>query len=88
MIPPNQGSILSSDSSLNRTPREYFYISGYEGPNEIYQDFLDREHIVISMIKFSYPKGETVTPGNPYKFGMLNSPEISHLGKTLISPNW
>ena len=36
MIPQNQGSSLSHDSSLNMTPRENFYISGYEGPNEIY----------------------------------------------------
>ena len=35
MIPPIQGSSLSQDSSLNRTPRENCYISGYEGPNEI-----------------------------------------------------
>ena len=35
----------------------------------------------------SDPKGETVTCGSPYKFTRLNSPEISHPGKTLISPN-
>ena len=39
MIPSNQGSILSLDSSLNRTPRENCYISGYEGPNEILKMF-------------------------------------------------
>ena len=36
MIPPSQGSSLSQDSALNKWPRENFYISGYEGPNEIY----------------------------------------------------
>ena len=41
-----------------------------------------------SMVKVSNPEGETMTCGSPYKFAMLNSPEISHLGKILISPNW
>ena len=40
------------------------------------------------MVKFSETKGEKVTRGSLYKFAMLNSPEISHLGKNLISPNW
>ena len=39
------------------------------------------------MVKFSYPKGEIVPRGSLYKFAMLNNPEISHLGKTLTSPN-
>ena len=34
MIPPNQGSNLSQDSSLNKTPRENCYILGYKGSNE------------------------------------------------------
>ena len=38
--------------------------------------------------KFSDPKGETVTRGSLYKFAKLNSPELSHRGKTIISPNW
>ena len=29
-----------------------------------------------------------MTRGSPDKFAILNSPEISNLGKTLISPNW
>ena len=73
MIPPNQGSSLSQDSSLNRTPRENCYISGYEDPNEISQDVPDREHNVLSMINFSYPEGETMTHGSLYNFVMLNN---------------
>ena len=88
MIPPNQGSILSQDSSLNMTPRVNFYISIYEGPDEISQDVLDREHTINYVVKFSGPEGEIVTRGSLYKFSILNSPKISHLGKTLISPNW
>ena len=88
MIPPNQGSNLSLDSSLNKTTRENCYILGYEGPNKIAQDVPDRAWILISVVIFSDPQGETVTCGSLYKFAMLNSPEISHLGKTLISPNW
>ena len=61
---------------------------GYQGPNEIYEDFIERELSVISMVKCSDPDDETVTRGSMYKFAMLNSLEISHLGKTLISPNW
>ena len=53
MIPPNQGSSLSHDSSLNRTPAKNWYISGYEGPNEISQDVLDREQTVIFVVNVS-----------------------------------
>ena len=88
MILLNQGSILFQDSSLNRTPRENFYISGYKGPNKISQDVPDRARTVISVVKVSYPDDEIGTRGSPYKFAMLNNPEISHLGKTLISTNW
>ena len=88
MIPPNQGSSLSQDSSLNMTSRENCYILGYVGPNEILQDVLDRAQTVISMIKVSDPEGETLTHGRLYKFDMLNSPEKIHHRKTLISPNW
>ena len=88
MIPPNQGSSLFKDSSLNRTPRENCYISGYEGPNEIYQDSEDRAWTLFFVVKFLDPDDETVTNGSPYKFSMLNSPEISHLGKIILSPNW
>ena len=88
MIPTNQGSILSLDSSLNRTHRENFYISGYEGPNEILQNVLDREQALISVVRSSDLEDETVTRGILYKFAILKSPERHHLGKTLISPKW
>ena len=88
MIPPNKGSSLFQDSSLNMTPRENCYISVYEGPNESYQDVLGREQNFIFVVKFSYLDDETWTHGSPYKFAMLNSPKIHYLGKTLISPNW
>ena len=88
MIPPNQGSSFSLDSSLNMIPRENCYISGYEDPNEILHDFLDREQTIIFVVKGSYLDDETGTRGSPYKFAMLNSPELSHRGKTIISPNW
>ena len=88
MIPPNQGSSLFQDSSLNRTPRKNGCISGYEGPNEIFQDVLDRARNLISMVKVSDPDDERGTHGSSYKFSMLNSPEICHLGKNLISQNW
>ena len=55
MIPPNQGSSLSHDSSLNRTPRENCYISGYEGPNEILKDVPNRAWTLLSAVKFSDP---------------------------------
>ena len=88
MIPPNQGSSLSQDSSLNKTPGENFYISGYEGTNEKFQDVPHRVQTLISVTKVSEPKGEIVTRDSLYKFAMLNSPEISHLGKLRISPTW
>ena len=88
MIPPNQGSSLSQDSSLNRTLWENCYILGYEGPNEIYQDFPDKAQNVISLVKFPDPEGETMTRGSLYKFDLLNSPKMRHLGKTHISSNW
>ena len=88
MIPPNQGSSLSQDSSLNRTPTENCYISGYEGPNENFQDVPDRARTVISVVKVLDPEGQKVIRGSPYKFVMLNSPERSHLGKNIISTNW
>ena len=88
MIPPNQGSCLFQDSSLNRTPRENFYISGYEGPNEILQYFPDRGWTAISVVNFLDPDDETGTRGSPYKFSILNSPEKCHLRKNLISTKW
>ena len=88
MIPLNQGSSPSQDSSLNRTPRENCYISGYEGPNEISQDVPERAQNLLLVVKLSNPEGETVPRGRPYKFALLNSLEIRHLGKTRISLNW
>ena len=88
MIPPNQGSSLSKDSSLNKTPWENCYISSYEIPNLISQDVADRAQIVVYVVKGSDPEGETVKRGSPSKFVMLRNPEISHLGKIRITPNW
>ena len=88
MIPPNQGSILFHDSSLNRTPRDNLYILGCKGPNEILQYVLDRAWTVLSVVKFSYPEDETVTRGSPYNFAMLKIPVTGHLDKMIISPNW
>ena len=61
MIPPNEGSSLFQDSSLNKTPRENYYISGYKGPNEILKDFLNRARTLLSMVKVSYPDDDTGT---------------------------
>ena len=88
MIPPNQGSSLSLDSSLNMTPMENCYIQGYDSPNEILQDISDRAWTILSVVKNFDHEGETLTRGSLYKFAMLKSLEIGHLGKTLINPNW
>ena len=61
---------------------------GYKGLNEISQDVSDRAQTFVFVVKVLDPKGETVTRGSPYKFTMLNSPEIHYNGKTLISSNW
>ena len=42
----------------------------------------------MSMVKVSDLDDIPLTRGSLYNFAMLNSPEIGHLGKTLISPNW
>ena len=39
------------------------------------------------MVKYSDPEGEIVTRGSPYKFSILNGPEISHPGKNRLSPS-
>ena len=67
---------------------ENCYISVYEGPNEISQDFPNREWNLVSVVKFSDLEGETMTLGSSYKFAMLKSPEISNLGKICISTDW
>ena len=61
---------------------------GYQGPNEISQDVPKRAQTLIYEVDFSDPNDEKVTRGSPYNFAMLNNPEIGHLGKTIISPNW
>ena len=88
MIPPNQGSSLFQDSSLNRTPRENFYILGYKGPNEIYEDVTEIVSTVIFLVLILDPEDQAVTCGNPYNFIVLNSLVTGHLGKMIISPNW
>ena len=88
MLPPNQGSSLFQDSSLNMTPRENCNISRYKGLNKISEDVSKMEWNLIYLIQVLDPKDETVTRGSPYNFAMLNNPEKGHLGKTLISPNW
>ena len=67
---------------------ENCYILGYQSPNEISQDVLEREQNVLSVVEFSDPEDETVTRGSLYNFVMSYSPETGHLGKMLISPNW
>ena len=88
MIPPNQGSSLSQDSSLNMTPGENCYISGYRGPNVIYQYVIERAQTLRSVVEFLDAKDETMTCVNPYNLPMLNNPETGYLGKMIISPNW
>ena len=61
---------------------------GYKGPNEIFEDVPERAKNLLSVVRVSDPKEETVTRGSPYNFAVLNSPKTGHLGKTLISPNW
>ena len=80
MIPPNHGSSLLHDSSLNMTPGEHCYVSGYEGPNEIPQDVPYRAWNLIYVVNVSDLEDETMTCGSLYKFSMLNSLEICHLG--------
>ena len=76
------------DSSLNMTPGENCYISGYKGPNEIYEDVLEIKQTLIFVVQVSDLEDKTMTRGIPYNLAMLNSPEIGHLGKTIIRPNW
>ena len=70
------------------TPRENCYILGYEGPIKISQVVPDKEQNLIYFVKVSDSDDETVTHGSPHKLANMNSLEISHLWKTLISPNW
>ena len=70
------------------TPRENFYILGYRGPNENFQDVTKHKWNLLYVVKVSDPEDETITHGSPYNSAMLNSPEKGHLGKMIISPNW
>ena len=88
MVPPNKGSSLFQESSLNMTSRKNCYISVYEGPNENFQDVLDRPRTLLSVVKFSEPNYEIEKRVSLYQFAILNSPKISGLGKTLISTHW
>ena len=88
MITPSQGSSLFHDSSLNKTPGDNCYILGYKGPNEMFEAVPKRAWTVLSVVEVWVPDDETVTRGSPYNFAMLNNPEIGHLGKIIISPNW
>ena len=88
MIPPHYGSILFQNSSLNRTPRENFYILSYIGPNEIYEYFPKIEWNLLSIFLVSDLEDEPVTHENPYNFVVLNSPITGHLGKRIINPKW
>ena len=54
----------------------------------MYEDILEREWNVHSVVQSSNLEYETVTRGSPYDFAMLNSTETRHLGKTLIISNW
>ena len=49
---------------------------------------LEQGHMSLSQCEVSDSEGETMTRGSPYNFAMLNNPKTSHLGKTLLSPNW
>ena len=61
---------------------------GYRGPNGIPEDVPERARTILSVVEVSDLEDETVTCGSSYNISMLNSPEIGHLGKLLISPNW
>ena len=61
MIPPNSGSSLFHDLYLKRTPRENWYMLGYEGPNEISQGVLDRERTLIYLVNILDLDDETWT---------------------------
>ena len=64
------------------------YISGYEGPNEIFEDVPERAQNLIFVVQVLDPEDETMTYGSLYNFIVLNSPETGHLGKMIINPNW
>ena len=60
-----------------------FYISGQEGSNQISQYFLDREHTLFFVVRFSDPEDETMTHGIPDKFAILNGTKKGTLLQSL-----
>ena len=64
------------------------YISGYKGPNYIYEDVPEREWNLIYVLEVSDPEVEIVTRGSLYNFVVLNSLVTGHPTKMIISPNW
>ena len=70
------------------TSRENYYILGYRGPNGNPEVVPKRAQNLHSVVRILDLEDETVTCGSPYNFAILNSPEIGHLWKLLISPNW
>ena len=69
-------------------PGENCYISGYKGPNEIYEVFPETAQTILSVVEVSDLGDETVTRGRPYNFVVLNSPVTGNLWKRIINPNW
>ena len=61
---------------------------GYKGPNEIYENVPEMVRTLIYVVQSSHLENEIMTHGSLYNFAMLDSPEIGHLRKTIISPNW
>ena len=88
MFPLNQGSSLSQDSSLNKTPRDNCYISSYKGPNGILEDVPKMAQTIILLIRISDLEDEPMKRGIPYNFTVLNSPVTGQLGKRIINPKW
>ena len=61
---------------------------GYKGSNEVLQDVTDRAQTIIFVVKVLDSDDKIVKCASLYKFVIMNNPKRSHLGKTLISPNW
>ena len=61
---------------------------GYRGPNGILEDVPEIAQTLLSVVRISEPKDETVTRGRSYNFAVLNGPVTGHLGKIIINLNW
>ena len=61
---------------------------GYQGPNGIPKDVIEREWMLISVVRCLEPEYEIVTRGRLYNFDVLNIPITGHRGKRIINPNW